>query len=224
METELKLRFADQSVLEKFLQDEWYRRLLPPGQRRQIMMHSLYLDTPGHDLAAKMASLRLRHENNHYVLTVKQGDKAQDGLHQRHEWSVNWPEYITDQDVTAEQINQLFRDAARQEPLDHLLESLLSSIDGKQLVRRCEVRFTRQAALLRIDKTTIETALDQGEFLAAESSETFCELELELKGGRYEPLMALGEQLTRTFNLIPEPRSKLARCLDLLRSKGEKDG
>jgi len=76
------------------------------------------------------------------------------------------------------------------------------------------VRCVRKAAELAVEDTVIELALDCGTFPVPGGADVaFRELELELKSGREDVLLAFGADLAAAFDLIPEQRSKFARAL-----------
>ena len=61
----------------------------------------------------------------------------------------------------------------------------------------------------------IELALDRGVLLGGGKEAPLCEVELELKSGSEETLVALAEAIAREFSLSPEPKSKFQRAREL---------
>ena len=85
------------------------------------------------------------------------------------------------------------------------------------MVEICQARFLRTAFDVGYGDTLMEPALDVGEISAGDLTDTILEIELELKEGDVRDLMELGDELKARFNLVPEPMSKYARCLALLK-------
>ena len=223
METELKLQIMQSDVAEKILADPWIRQLIMPGSERTIEMDSLYFDTIDGDLNRQRATLRIRQEGNHSVLTIKTGGKAMAGLHQRLEWSVDLTQTDWDPDLTEGLDAARFMHAAISDgdPDDQLRE-LLDLIGRKPLIKVCQAVFTRRAYDIGYGDTLMEMALDRGHLIAGDRTEAMNELELELKEGDVRDLMALGEDLMGQYPLVSETLSKYARCL-LLMNKGQED-
>ena len=61
----------------------------------------------------------------------------------------------------------------------------------------------------------MELALDQGVLLGKEQELAFAEVEVELKSGSEAAATAFAEALAARFSLIPEPKSKVQRALEL---------
>ena len=226
METEIKLNASTLPSLGAIIQDPYLTNLLMPGSGQQIAMDSRYFDTPDGLLAAHGHALRLRTENESRIMTVKSGGPAGDGLHQRLEWSV---ELTSDDDPLANpergfELDAFMRRAVSDGDPDDLLYDILHLVAGQTLVEVCQIVFTRQAYDIGYGDTLMELALDEGELRGGGQSAPLCELELELREGDARDLVALGEELAIRFGLVPENKSKLARCLALAGRRADPDG
>jgi triphosphatase len=216
METELKLnasRLADPLAV---FRDPWVNDLVMPDSGQSIEMDSHYYDTADGILRNSGCSLRLRTENEKRVVTVKAGNAAGGGLHQRMEWSAEMAEDDTDRLGTAGlDVDWLLRTAVSDGDPDDQLYDILQRINGRPLLVICQVTFTRLAHDIGYGDTLMELALDTGGLFAADRMAPISEFELELKEGDARDLMELGRELMARYDLEPENRSKLARCLAL---------
>lgn len=166
-----------------------------PGQWETIAMQTTYFDTPSGSLSAKRYMLRLRQENGAPVCTLKTSGKG----NERGEW-----ETACD-DITAA-VPMLCKLGC---PAD------LADLVAEGLVPICGARFTRQAKLLELPDFTAELALDQGILFSGEKQLPLCEIEIELKSGSREALVAFAETFSAKYGLKPEDKSKFARALSL---------
>ena len=165
------------------------------GYFSPVSMETTYYDTPDHTLGSLRWTLRRRMENGRSVCTVKTPGK--DGA--RGEWE-------TECGRIEDSIPILCALGAP--------ESLLR-LPKDGLVRSCGARFTRLVKTLTLEACTVELALDQGYLLGTEQELAFAEVEVELKSGAEAAAAAFAEALAVRFGLIPEPKSKVQRALEL---------
>ncbi len=225
METELKLKLTDPDKSADLFEHDWVRGLLMPGSRRLLKMHSQYYDTADGDLNKRMATLRIRLENDNRVMTVKLGEKSAASLHQRLEWNLYLNDETWDPDLEDGFDSQAFlKYAVSDGDPDDELKDILELIDEKPLILVCEAHFEREAWDIGYGDTLMELALDDGYLKGGDSEEKLLELELELKEGDVRDLLELGESLQEHLPLIPEHRSKYARCLALLENTRNNNG
>ncbi|HST88094.1 MAG TPA: CHAD domain-containing protein [Ktedonobacterales bacterium] len=166
------------------------------------------LDTPDRALTTARQALRIRKTDEATLITLKGPNTVSGGVHAREEIERSlpadadgdpgrWPREI------AEKVTPLLGD---QRP--------------GPLVRVDVVRHLWDVA--RDGERVAELALDKGAIYAGGRARPVHELELELKGaGERGDLDALTARLERALALIPEPRGKLERGLELLRPAGE---
>ena len=187
-EFELKYAAGDPAVLDEIL--AYVGR---PAE--EISMASTYFDTPKGDLSARKWTLRLRQENDDFVVTFK---TAGDGS-TRGEWEYN-------ADSVEFAATTLVDLGAPWE-----LEELLS--DGALPV--CGAAFLRRAVMLELDGTTAELALDCGRLFRGQKELPLCEMEVELKEGSEAAVRRFAEDLAKQFGLKEEPKSKFVRAVTL---------
>lgn len=193
-EVEIKLRAADPGELERVYTA--VKESACAAEEKEIAMHTRYFDTPEGVLRSRKWTLRIRRENDVYVLTFK--TKGEN--HCRGEWNLRGSGGSLP--PTKEELRALVEAGAPER---------LAELDGLQVI--CEAEFTRRTAMLNLtDGTKIELAADTGILRGRQEQEDFCELELELYSGSYEKMA----ELARHTGLAEEPMSKAARAMRLL--------
>lgn len=188
MEFEVKYR-ADRAALTAI-------EAALPGDYKETHMTTTYYDNPNGDFSTRRWTLRHRCEGDQHVCTLKtpgSGNLARS----EYEWNGS--------DIQ-EAIPYLIRLSGFDE-LKVLVEDGLQVIGG--------ARFTRRSRMLTVGGTTAELALDCGVLTKGELEEPFAEMEVELKDGYQEEVLAIGLILSSKFGLTPEPRSKFARAREL---------
>lgn len=202
MEEELKLRVAEPGELERIAQAPEVTALAE-GPERRVEMTADYIDTPDLRLLAAGYGYRVRWEGAGWVASVKAdlGEAPGDGLHRHREWEI--PVAGPDPDVEA------FDDP-------RLREALVRARGDQPLVTLFRIEMTRRTRLLRLDQGSLaEWAVDRGRIRAGEREMAVCEVELERKEGPLEPIRELAEALQARYPLVPDPRTKFARGLEL---------
>ena len=170
-----------------------------PEQQRNT-----YYDTRDKRLQSAHFGLRIRQIGSRQIATLKGASTVVDGLYTRGEW---------ERDVVSDQPQHW--------PAGELRDRVFALTDGASLVvtvvietKRSHIYASREAA-----PSFAEISLDEGVMVAAAQRVPFCEVEVELlpagERGDFDTLLTL---LRQRFSLTPEPRSKLERALDLLRS------
>ena len=165
------------------------------GPFASIVMETVYYDTFDLKLSMHHWTLRRRLENGKSVCTFKK--PLDDGS--RAEWEVACDSIMTG-------ILQLCQSGAPYE--------LMRATAGG-LMEVCGARFTRLAATLELDGCTAELALDRGVLTGGGKTQSFAEVEVELKSGDEAAATAFAEALAAEFALTPEPKSKFARAMAL---------
>lgn len=162
------------------------------GQGRAISMETTYYDTPDRYLSARHITLRRRMENNVSVCTVK----TPAGHGARGEWDC-----LCDDIHTA--IEKLYQAGAP----EYLLLLTMAKLEPT-----CGARFTRQAIDIHTPEFSAELAIDSGVLLGGGKEEPLCEVELELKSGNANAMIAYMTELATQFGLVTEPHSKFRRA------------
>ena len=167
----------------------------PGGE--EIRMQTTYYDTADGSLSAKRFTLRKRLENEESVCTLKTpGDGQARG------------EFETHHKALAEAIPELCKLSGEDIPTENLVEV-------------CGAKFTRYAKQLTLPDCTLELAVDEGVLLGGGKEQPFYEIEVELKAGRREILIAFARTLAEVYGLEKEGKSKFRRALDLTGLRGE---
>ena len=170
-----------------------------PGETQTISMETTYYDTPTGQLSARWYTLRRRLENGVSVCTLK----APAGDLGRGEWEVS--------------CNSIEGSLLELCKLSRKPELLVLTAEG--LIPVCGARFTRIAQALTLGDTTAELALDEGVLMGGGKEIPLCEVEIELKSGSRETVLAFAKQLQQDYGLVAEHGSKFRRALALY--KGE---
>ena len=165
------------------------------GPFREISMETTYYDDASRSLRQRRWTLRQRMENGKSICTVK--INLPDGS--RGEWE-------TEAAAIASAIPVLIAQGA---------PAALQGIAVRGLIATCGAKFTRRAALLQTADGWAELALDSGVLTGGGRALPFTEVELELKEGSDQATADLAHVLAQRFSLTPQPKSKLARALEL---------
>lgn len=195
-ELEVKLELKDQAQIEEIKAFvERYRE----GLWEDIIMKAVYYDTTEGFLQARKMAYRVRQENDIFVATYKSGKINEQGVFERVE------------------INRVVESI---EPDINVFESTaiwdtLKATQAATFVPVVITDFTRQCVLLSWQDTLMELAIDIGFVQGKEQREPLCEVEIELKAGSQEHLLALKTQLVKAFSLQPSLVSKYKKGLIL---------
>lgn len=167
-----------------------------PGDYKETRMTTTYYDNPAGDFTQRRWTLRHRCEGDQHVCTLK---VPASGALARGEYEWNGSD-----------IQEAIPDLIRLSGLDELK---VMTEDGLKVIGGA--KFTRRSRSLTAGGTVAELALDHGVLINGDKEEPFAEMEVELKNGYQEELLAIGLILSSKFDLKPEPRSKFARAREL---------
>ena len=163
-----------------------------PGGK-EIRMQTTYYDTADGSLSAKRFTLRKRQENGESVCTLKTpGDGLQRG------------EFETQCQSIENAIPELCKLSGENIPAENLVEV-------------CGASFTRYAKQLTLADCVLEIAADEGVLLGSGKKQPLYEVEVELKDGSRERVVAFARDLAERYHLQEEPLSKFARALELVK-------
>ena len=165
------------------------------GDFTPISMETTYYDTEDLSLRQRKWTLRRRLENEKSVCTVK--TPLPDGS--RGEWE-------TENADLAAGVRQLCAMGAPKEILDYV---------NLGVTPFCGAKFTRLAKTMELPGGSVELALDEGVLLGGGQELSFAEVEVELKSGEDSVASAFAGKLAAEFDLIEQPKSKLARAMAL---------
>lgn len=167
-----------------------------PGDYNETHMTTTYYDNPAGDFTQRRWTLRHRCEGDKHVCTLKTPGSG----------ALTRGEYEWDGSDIQEAIPYLIRQSGLEE-LKVMTEDGLKVIGG--------AKFTRRSRSLSVGATVAELALDEGVLINGDKEEPFAEMEVELKSGYQEELLAIGLILSSKFGLKAEPKSKFARAREL---------
>jgi inorganic triphosphatase YgiF len=182
------------------------RTALGEARLERTSIDDVYFDTPGRNLSGRGLVLRVRHDGDRWLQTLKSADKKSRLVPVRGEWEVDLPA----QDAAPALDLERF-DVA---PL-RLLRKGLEASDLRPIFR---ARTCRERGTISHGESVIEVALDHGKLLAEVDGRRrrlpLAEVELELKSGRAEDLLAVATALVkdvRSLRLVPALRTKAER-------------
>lgn len=141
-----------------------------------IRQHSIYFDTPDHQLSKAGLSLRIRRSGERRIQTVKAVGTSAAGLFARSEWEIP----VRDDTPT-------LNDAT---PVQAVLGDTIKAISPA-----FEVEVQRRVWRMSESGATIELVLDRGNAIAGDRRSAICEIELELKQGGPAALFMLARRL-----------------------------
>lgn len=167
----------------------------------RMRLQAAYFDTPDRLLAGARMALRIRHEGQRVVQTLK--GLGDDGL-TRAEHNVELP---ADHDPQALADPALHAGTA----VGDRLLALLSQHDGSPLALQYRTDIRRRTRQLRTRLGKVELAFDEGAILAGDRRLRVCELEIELVQGSPLAVIATARQWVLRHGLWLDTRSKAER-------------
>lgn len=206
MNKEIELKLTVNQAFADFLSQQMSDFHLL-GQKKRFLTNCYY-DTAEHFFAKQQMGLRVRGENEHFVLTLKTKGQVQAGLHIRPEY--NMP--LLSSSPTLQQFAEQFAD----NPIKELADKDLYQLE-QQLIPIFRTDFCRQSWQVDLaNYSEIEVALDQGEIIANESLKApICEVEFELTQGNIADLFRFIKNLTLTDGIRLSSCSKAERGYQL---------
>jgi len=193
-ETELKLTLPVAAVAA-FLQHPIIQAAENDKQNQRL--YNCYFDTPDNALAAEKIALRIRHNGETKIQTVKTAGKIVGGIYQRKEWEDEVDSDSPDYSKIPKKVLTQWRKAG---------------IKLKVIEEAFITDFTRSTwDYTHIDNSHIEIALDQGVIHNKYGQVDISEIELELKSGTISALYETALQLLEGLPLMVDSRSKAAR-------------
>lgn len=159
-------------------------------------LSNTYFETEDGQLRRWDMGLRIRGFDNHFEMTLKTAGQTIGGLHQRPEYNVSLEEPVLDIQRLPAEVWPAGTDLAA---LQQRLAPLFST------------HFVREKWLVTYQESEIEVAFDLGDVSAGELSEPLTEIELELKHGQRDDLLAFAAELAKMGGLRLGSLSKAAR-------------
>ncbi len=205
MEIEAKFIIPDPQTLERLKQAERLADLALVAEQT-LHVRDTYLDTRDRRLLAAGYAVRLRKQDDTFLVTIKSIESAEGAIHRREEYEIRVPANQPPTEWETSTARTLLLSIAGTEPLAPLFH-----LDQTRTI--CRVRCG--------EREVGELSLDQVQIAVDGKRDAFLELEMELKGqGTEEDLAKIATALEQEWTLTPEPRSKFERALALLDSPG----
>ncbi|MEM6161551.1 inorganic triphosphatase [Erwinia sp. P6884] len=192
MEIELKFIATDEAT-EKLpgRLAAWPHQHTPPQK-----LTNIYFETAERQLRRWDMGLRIRGFGDSYEMTLKTAGQSVGGLHQRPEYNVP----LEKPELALETL-----------PADIWPAGTDPAALQQQLAPLFSTHFMREKWVVTYLNSQIEVALDKGEVSAGEQSEILREIELELKSGERDDLLAFAAELRTLGGLRLGSLSKAAR-------------
>ena len=195
-EVELKLWVAPEDIAAVLNNPRFADSLHDPTR---ATLDSVYFDSKDRFLRDHGLTLRVRHDGDKRVQTIKSADSGV-GLFERSEWE----ETIENDQPDISRV----RDTA--------LGQILTDEVGKELKPVFETRIERTAYHLNGNGADIIFAIDEGKILASDSSQPVSEIELELRQGSPADLFKIARDILDIVPAHLEFKSKPERGYQLL--------
>ncbi|KAB8312530.1 inorganic triphosphatase [Erwinia endophytica] len=169
---------------------------------------NIYFETADSQLRRWDMGLRIRGFGDHFEMTLKTAGQTVGGLHQRPEYNVPLTEPVLD---ISKLPGEIWPEGCDVATLQQQLQPLFST------------HFVREKWVLTYQNSEIEVAFDQGEVTSGELSEPLNEIELELKSGERNDLLAFADELAKMGGLRLGSLSKAARGYALAQGNPPRD-
>jgi triphosphatase len=170
---------------------------LAPSQCKIWQLTAIYFDTPRHALAKAGLTLRVRHDGETWVQTLKSDQAAGGGLG-RGEWETTVPGATPDA--------RLLRGTPARKVL----------AKTRRLVAQFTVKVERRVAVRQVGTLAVEVSFDHGEVSANGQTAAVHEIELELKAGTPKALLTFAAHERQIHGLALSFATKAARGNELL--------
>ncbi|MBU6458676.1 MAG: CHAD domain-containing protein [Bradyrhizobium sp.] len=187
VEVELKLA-TSKAGLRKALALPWLRKMAGDSIKQQHLV-STYFDTRDLALRDRGVSLRIRRIGGQRLQTIKASSAVPMA---RSEWET-----------------KVNRDRPELELIGHTdIAPIFTGAIARRLKPMFETRIERTAMSLKIGRSDIELALDEGRVAALDNSVDLAEIEIELKQGEHRDVAVLARKLAREIPLTFAARAK----------------
>ena len=212
MEIEAKYAVCDAQTAAAIMAEAfWTPYLLEPFVCEDFAAQ--YLDTPEAEVAALMASVRLRKEGPDVMLTLKwpalseANQTANEAVSVRGEFNLHLQDEQF-QDWQKQALN-------RTELYAQVPQALVALLQAGTLTPRYTADFVRCHGRFAFGHSVMECAIDRGFLRVAKAEEALSELEIELLEGEAGDLMAFCKILEERYALQAIRLSKFSRLLAL---------
>jgi triphosphatase len=153
---------------------------LSSNLRSTSKLHTIYFDTPKHDLYNAGLSLRVRRNAKGWVQTLKAEQAVKQGLSNPIELEMSI-------DSGAPQLQAI--------PDPNYARTVSKLVGNSELKPLFETRVLRRTQQIKANGSEIELAFDMGEIRTNRKRKAICEAEIELRQGRVSDLIVASEAL-----------------------------
>lgn len=201
-EVEIKL-YVDKKSVKQIYESSLFATFSQSPWRTKELLNQ-YIDTDDYALTKAKVALRVRKDNNVYIQTLKARGNSVGGFSEREE--IDW--YLTNPSLDISLLDGKYWPKT----LEKLDKTALHDIFSTDFIRHYSL-FTW---LHEGEEAEIEVALDTGIIQAGQQQDTISEVELELKQGSANAMLAFAVELAKVFPLMPSDSSKAERGYRLL--------
>jgi inorganic triphosphatase YgiF len=205
MEVELKYLVDSKERADAIFNDAYLFSIEEEDTREKTFFKAAYFDTADYILSKHDIAFRVRMEGDQLVAALKWRGKVEGGLHRREE--INVP--LDDPQSYIMPSPEIFAES-------DIGKEVIRLVGESPLISLMEMGFLRSRFRVDTGNSIIEVALDMGEILTDRGNLPILELELELYSGEETELMALGDRLSKAYELLPFDQSKYLRGRKLL--------
>ena len=194
IEAEVKFRVTDPETLLAVSESPLVREYRVEGPHGPHQFLARYYDTADNRFEAARCSFRSRRENRTFRAAFKEPGEIVDGLSRRVEYEADLEDWF---------------ESARDLPEGPLKTRVLEIAgENARFETRVVIDMQRTVQFLDVGGARIELVTDAGEIRSGERSETLFEIELELKGGNQDAMVAYARRVRDAFDLRPSTVSK----------------
>ena len=212
MELEYKFYIDENRKLKDILKSNVWMQFTDKAWSKHKFV-ARYYDDIEQSLGNKLIALRVRQEDETFVLTIKAPGSEEGEFSNRKEWNLNW-------ENKAPNLTIIITELADELP-QHLID-IFRKLETSELSADMITDVNRYILIIETTKSKFELALDRGYLQGGILKENIYELEIELIEGDENELHKLAHLVKHEFNLSAGSQSKLHRCLRLKeRSKHE---
>lgn len=208
MELEYKFLLPETLTGERVLRDPIWDNWAH-GPWESYRLRAAYYRDPSGLLAEAGVGLRVRQENDEFVLTVKAPKASANGLSLRYEWNFPWsgrgPECREVAELLLTQDDEAAASAA----------DVFRSLGDEALINDMRTDILRLEAELDLVSCRAAVCLDEGVLYGGTLSEPCRELEIELLSGDAAAMHEAAALIRQHFGLTPGTVTKQGRCVAL---------
>lgn len=200
-EREFKFKTNEKDLFRRIIEKKQVAGFLF-DQIKDHAIKDMYFDSKDLDLYFHKAGLRLRKEENFFLISFKKHVRIKKGFFERKE---------IEQHLTSIHYENALVEMKGTEPY----QLALIETYQKSLVPILEISVNRKSILLRKEKNEIEICLDQIQYVRDNPFRFDYEVEIELKKGDVLSINDVAKELYNEFSLLQSKSSKYKKGLEV---------